>query len=155
MELVKPKHAGGRPKKTLEQAKIRWRAENPEAFEAIDKQGKDWRELILEPMREGASLEEIKAILDVSEDLHMRWMSEEKEYSETIKRGITLSKQWWEASGRKNLQNKDFNYTGWYMNMKNRFGWADKQEVKQHLTGSISLVSLLSEANDDTKQIEA
>jgi hypothetical protein len=89
---------------------------------------KGWYDTVLVEMSEGASLEEIKAILSISNDLHTRWMKEEQEYSETIKKGQELSKAWWLAKGRKNLENKDFNYTGWYMNMKNRFDWADKRQ---------------------------
>jgi hypothetical protein len=54
-----------------------------------------------------------------------------------------LSEAWWEKTGRTNLTTKDFNAGLWYMNMKNRFGWADSQKI-DHTSGgekiSINLI---------------
>jgi hypothetical protein len=94
----------------------------------------NWHEEVLELYSEGAADVEIKALIyewrgTFSCDLWNRWMKDYEEFSITIKRGRMLSESWWNKSGRKNLKDKDFSYTGWYMNMKNRFGWRDKQET--------------------------
>lgn len=94
----------------------------------------NWHEEVLELYSEGAADIEIKALIyewrgTFSCDLWNRWMKENDEFSVTIKKGRMLSESWWNKSGRKNLKEKDFSYTGWYMNMKNRFGWRDKQET--------------------------
>lgn len=89
---------------------------------------KDWQDYILGIMSEGASLAEVKGDLAISNDLHTRWIKEEPVYSETIKKGLGFSQAWWEREGRENLRNKNFSYVGWYMNMKNRFGWKDRQD---------------------------
>ena len=84
-------------------------------------------------MSKGASLLEIHALMGISHETHRRLMKDEPEYFATIKRGQQLSEAWWMQTGREQLWNKDFSYTGWYMNMKNRFGWTDKTEVDHNI----------------------
>lgn len=91
---------------------------------------KGWKETIISLMSEGASKVEIKAELKMSCELFDRLMREEPDFSIAVKEGEQLSKAWWERMGRKNLMNKEFSPVLWYMNMKNRFGWRDKQEVE-------------------------
>ena len=100
---------------------------------------------ILTEYSQGASDVEIRAYIweqrgSFSCDLWDRWLKEEEIFSGTIKKGRELSEAWWNKSGRINLKDKDFSYTGWYMQMKNRFGWADKQEINQTNIGAPQVI---------------
>jgi DNA-binding XRE family transcriptional regulator len=92
--------------------------------------------IILDLMNVGASKTEVACALGITRETMNQWEKDpEKEAcSDAIKQGELLSQTWWEREGRINLKDKDFSSTLWYMNMKNRFGWADKQEVKQQVT---------------------
>lgn len=85
---------------------------------------------MLELYKVGASQIEVCAALDISLDTLNKWAKDpnKAEFSEAKKQGEALSNAWWEAHGRVQLENKDFNSTLWYMNMKNRFGWRDKHD---------------------------
>lgn len=89
---------------------------------------------VIELMRQGASLVEVAAELDIHRDTLNEWKRKggehyKEEFAKAVDRGTQLSQAWWEKQGRVNLENREFYYTGWYMNMKNRFGWRDKTET--------------------------
>ena len=117
---------------------------------------KDWQSKILSLYQKGASDNEIKALITewkgtFSNDLWSRWMDEEKEFSETIKKGRILSQAFWERVGRENLSDKNFNYIGWFMNMRNRFGWSnnsDKTTTKPEVKYTHSTFEFIDEGDD-------
>lgn len=111
---------------------------------------KDWDKKILALSNEGASIIELAVALGISRDTFYEMSKREPIFSDTIKGCKELSEAWWEKQGRTNLTNKEFNYTGWYMNMKNRHGWKDKSEVENthHIVQPIL-------GGESTKKVEA
>jgi hypothetical protein len=102
--------------------------------ESLNDLPENWKEIILDLYSNGGSNIEVKKLIyewrgKFSNDLWDRWMKEESEFSETIKKGLLFEEAWWIKEGRINLTNNKFNYTGWYMQMKNRFNWKDRQDI--------------------------
>ena len=105
--------------------------------------------ILEEMMREGASQIEVMAEIDITEDTFYRWKKENEEFSESVARGKLLSQAWWERMGRVNLENTKFNYRGWYMNMKNRFQWTDKTDMKRDEIKTVLISSRLMSVLSD------
>lgn len=109
---------------------------------------KNWKEKIMGLKKEGASDVEVRAELGISQDLWDRFKKEIEEFSLTIKKGDDLCEAWWEKKGRTNLENRQFNAVLWYMNMKNRFGWKDRNEVSGQLPIQSSTFNIFLTKNE-------
>lgn len=96
---------------------------------------------VVEMMAEGCSRVEVCADLGICFETFQRWQESHPDFSESVKRGLQLCQAWWEREGRTNLKDRDFSYTGWYMNMKNRFGWKDRNEVDAKVGVTLSISS--------------
>jgi hypothetical protein len=126
--------------------------------ETLDSLPNGWQDTLLKLYEQGGSDEEAKAVIyhmrgSFSNNLWERWMESEEQFWETIKMGRLLSAAWWTHKGRTSLENQQFSYTGWYMNMKNRFGWRDKTET-QH-SGELKqtqIIYQLSSGNEPIKE---
>lgn len=88
-----------------------------------------WVEDITGLAGEGASIIELAVCLGISRTTFYQLSKRDKKFANTVKKCKELSESWWLRNGREHLQNRDFNYVGWYMQMKNRFGWRDKQDI--------------------------
>jgi len=91
-------------------------------------------EEIVPLLRKGMSIEELGLELNVGYSTIYEWMEKHPEFAEAIKKGREFSKGWWMKRGRRDLCNKDFNSTLWFMNMRNRFGWGNKQDNENNVT---------------------
>lgn len=98
----------------------------------------NWESEIVDLAKKGGSIVEIAVLLGISRDTFYALSERDEIFSDTVKKCKQLSEAWWLKKGRTELDNKDFSFTGWYMNMKNRFGWADKVEQKTDIRASIA-----------------
>jgi len=91
---------------------------------------KEYCETVPALMAKGMAKVEVCAELGIDYHTFLSWQDKHKKFLQSVKKGDDLSKAWWMSAGRENLKNPHFSYTGWYMNMKNRHGWADKHEIE-------------------------
>lgn len=101
----------------------------------------NYDEIILSEYAEGSSDQEVAKALGVSMSKFKRLYSTEEHFRNTVDDGRGHALAWWMREGRINLKNKQFNYTGWFQNMKNRYGWADKAEVSDTISKPVESMS--------------
>ncbi len=76
----------------------------------------------------GYSFEEMAWELDVWVQTFYDWKKKYPEFNDAMKKASALSEGWWRKQARQNLKSRVFRDHLWFMNMKNRFGWADKTQ---------------------------
>jgi len=89
----------------------------------------DWRERVLADYMDGCADQEVSRNLKLSTPQFKALLRDNAEFRDIVETGRGYALGWWLHEGRANLRNKTFSYAGWFQNMKNRYGWADKAEV--------------------------
>jgi len=107
-----------------------------------DKWVKDHTDKLPDLFKEGQSVAEVCVELGMCKDTFYRLCNEYPEFSYAYKKGLEMSEAWWTRLGRHGAAGAaEINPTTWIFNMKNRFKWADRHEVKQDINMSIQDMS--------------
>jgi len=114
---------------------------------------KEYCETIIPLMAEGMAKVEVCAKLGIDYNTFMSWQDKHPKFFLSVKKGDKLSKAWWMKQGRIALRDGTFNSTLWYMNMKNRHGWADKKEVKVAGALDLNVNEMSEERKAELKEI--
>jgi len=109
---------------------------------------------VIDIMSEGASKVEVAAELGITKETLYQWVQKYPEFSDSIKKGEQLCEAWWEKNGRKCLHDQKFNASLWYMNMKNRFKWSDRQEQTIDMTATVTHAQKIQDAAARVKKVE-
>lgn len=112
--------------------------------------GKAWAKELIELYTQGYSDAEVAAHMKITISEYYKQMQDTPAFAKLVEFGRTLSQAFWEGQGRKNLTNKQFNTPLWAFYMKNKFGWADKSEVKSESENvNVELDSLRTRVNEE------
>lgn len=103
----------------------------------------EYCELLIEHLESGLSYEAFAGVIKVHLDTLYEWEKVHPNFSEAKRIGVQAGRLFWEKMGRAGAAGKikNFNCTAWIFNMKNRFGWRDKQDVN-HSGGVDVLINI-------------
>lgn len=100
-------------------------------------------EMLVKHMEDGFSFESFGKIAKCARSTLYEWEKNFEEFSDAKKLGETACQYFWEEQGIRYLHNetikdgdgmtvtRSINATLWIFNMKNRFGWRDKQKDEE------------------------
>lgn len=115
----------------------------------------EYCDMLIEHMSKGLSFESFAGVLRMSNKTLYTWAEKQPDFLHAKQVGIDMCRLFWEKLGVEYVINiseshkdgdssshisKSLNAKVYDINMKNRFGWADKQEIKQELTAAVDMV---------------
>lgn len=113
-----------------------------------------WAMNIIEYYKQGYSDAEVAAEMSIPMREFNTMLTDNPTFAKLVDFGRTLSLAWWESQARKNINNKNFNYSVWALTMKNKFGWADKVETSNNNENTnYSLDELRSQIDKKLKKL--
>lgn len=104
-----------------------------------------WRWTCLDLYDQGASDREIMRQLGLTPAVWQVLYEDalDSDFAELVDYGRIMAHAWWESQGRINLKTRGFQTGLWALQMKNRFGWSEKNEQ------SLTQVDFANKSNDE------
>lgn len=114
----------------------------------------EYCEMLEKHLEEGLSFEAFAGVLGVCKQTLYEWEDNFPQFLDAKKRAWEKCRLFWEKKGLEGLFNeeqvidegrtrtttkKSMNSTVWIFNMKNRFGWRDRQEIEEKSTKEIKI----------------
>lgn len=130
------KHAGGRPTKLTPEMQARAKV------------------LVEEVMHQGGSALEVAFRLGISRETLYDWKKVNKEFSDTISKGIMAREVWMENQAVNNFRNKEYNTPLFTLYAMNSIGWSRKDKSETNVTVSTA-EAVQQAANKRMKRIES
>lgn len=94
---------------------------------------KEFCQIAIDKMAEGYSKEAVAGHLSISKTTLHDWISKHEDFAAAVSIGVLKSQLHWEEKLVKHVihtkNGKQINGQVFNLNMKNRFGWRDKQEI--------------------------
>jgi hypothetical protein len=108
----------------------------------------EYCKLVIDLGRDGKSIHQISAIIDVAVSTIYLWAEENQDFSEALMRSRELAQAWYENQAEQGLWSKEFNHSLWAKIAGSRFRdtYSDKTQIEH--SGQIdSKVSILDFSN--------
>lgn len=113
---------------------------------------KEYCDMLIEHMAKGLSFECFAADLRVCKQTLYTWTEKHPEFLDAKRHGEIRCMRWWESLGCSLASgNRQGNAAVFIFNMKNRFGWRDKQEITGSDGDAVKLVIERSKKSDDNE----
>lgn len=133
---------------------------------APDKYEPRFCQMLIDHMREGLSIHAFGGVVLVSRQTLYNWLDKYPEFKEAKEIGESLSLLFWEKMGRSGAMTvvdrekgikRSLNAGVWSMNMKNRFGWRERQpeerdDIKVTVTNEVTVDK--TDLEDRIKQLK-
>jgi hypothetical protein len=117
-------------------------AENKKPIGRPTKYKPEYCQMLIDHMASGLSYECFGAVIDVARSTIYEW-EKIPEFSDAKKTAFDKNRMFWEKAGLNGMfmggKDNPFNATVWVFNMKNRFNWRDKSDVKEESKQDINI----------------
>jgi hypothetical protein len=107
-------------------------------------------EQVIELGKQGKSITQIAAKLDVDKATVLRWKDEKEDFSTAMSRALTFSQEWWEDQAQVGLTDRNFNAAIWHKSVVSRFreDYAEKRDDAPQIT-------IVTNSAVDVRQLDA